>query len=100
MIADDKGLFCYQESFSDSFRNCFFHALDGFLHIWSGRQNAHTSGKLLFPHISGLFCLHPNVCFSVSSEVNGALKGIVNSLLLILSPLSVKFFLINRYNPV
>lgn len=31
-IANDTELFLHYKSFSDNFRNCFFHARDGFLH--------------------------------------------------------------------
>ena len=45
----------------------------------SSFTNAHRPGKPLLPQISGLFCLQPKVCISLSSGLNGALKGILSS---------------------
>lgn len=59
---------------------CFFQALDGLRHILSSVTKAHTPSRQFDPHISGLFCLHPYVWFSVSSLLSGALKATLHIL--------------------
>ncbi len=53
---------------------CFFQATDGFLHIPSALQNAHTFSVKAREQIFGLLDLQPCVCVNVSFGFRGALK--------------------------
>lgn len=54
----------------------------------SSHTKAQIPGNPLFPQISGLFCLHPLVCSSVSNSVSGALNGTLSSFSSIYTPLN------------
>jgi hypothetical protein len=55
-----------------SFLNCFGHVAGGARQRPSAREKAQTDGIAFFAQISGLVCLQPTVCFSLSPPTSGS----------------------------